>query len=214
MNYTQSKPIYRLPRKSLHIDWPLLGLLGVIVGFGLLVLYSASNENMGMLLRQIMRLGLAFTIMMFFAMIPPHKYKAWTPWAYFGGLLLLVAVVLIGKIGKGAQRWLDFGLFRFQPSEIMKLAVPMMAAWYFDRTTTPMRFKDLIKTGLIILVPTILIAKQPDLGTAIMVMGILPVVGIPLPLISYGGTAMVTFLAGFGILMSISTHRILFTTFR
>jgi rod shape determining protein RodA len=284
------------------------------------------------------------------------------------GLLLLVAVMLMGKIGNGAERWLDLGLFRFQPSEIMKLAVPMMAAWYFDRNPFPISIKNLIIALLIIAVPAALIAKQPDLGTAIMVtfaglsvvflagislhillgltitllcaapllwyvmydyqkqrilmllnpeqdplgagyhiiqskiaigsggvfgkgwlvgsqshlnflpehttdfifavngeefgligcliliilfvlislrglwiarqaqtnftrllaaslamsfflsafvnmgmvMGILPVVGIPLPLISYGGTAMVTFLASFGVLMSIGTHRILF----
>ena len=378
MKYAQPKPIYRLTTKSLHVDGPLLGLLLIVVGFGLLILYSASNENTGMLIRQGLRLALAFLILFIFAIIPPHKYKIWTPWAYFGGLLLLIAVVLIGKIGKGAQRWLEFGLFRFQPSEIMKLAVPMMAAWYFDLRTNPigskstLALKELLIAGLIIFVPAILIAQQPDLGTGIMVMvsglcviflagislkiifsigvmialcgpllwhfmhdyqrqriytlinpesdplgagyhiiqskiaigsggtfgkgwlngsqshlnflpehatdfifavsgeelgflgssvlivlmvlitlrglqiareaqttytrllassltmtfffsafvnigmvmGILPVVGIPLPLISYGGTAMVTFLAGFGILMSISSHRILFTSFR
>src|SRR3990167_10832116 len=117
MNYAPSKPIYRLTSKSLHVDGPLLMLLLVVVGFGLLILYSASNENWGMLLRQIMRLALAFFIMLFFAIIPPHKYKAWTPLVYFIGLLLLLAVALIGAIGKGAQRWLDFGLFRFRSEE-------------------------------------------------------------------------------------------------
>ncbi len=370
MKTNNTHPVYRFTGKSLYIDLPLFGLLLLLIGFGLIILYSASNQNMGMIFRQISRLVFASSIMFIFAFIPPHKYKAWTPWIYSFGLMLLFAVMIMGKIGKGAQRWLDLGFFRFQPSEIMKLAVPMMAAWYIDRKPLPIKFKTLIVTALFIFVPAIFIAKQPDLGTAIMVvssglcvifiagirmriivllsiamglaapllwhvmhdyqkqriitmldperdplgngyhiiqskiaigsggafgkgwlagsqshlnflpehatdfifavsgeefgfvgsliliaiivlislrcisiannaqtiftrllaaglgmtfflsafvnmgmvMGILPVVGIPLPLVSYGGSAMVTFLAGFGILMSISSHRILFNS--
>lgn len=373
MKYTHTKPIYRLTPKSLHIDVVLFGLILLIISYGLIILYSASNENLGMVARQGARLGFALFIMFFFSMVPPHKYKAWTPTIYFSGLFLLIGVMLIGKIGKGAQRWLDLGLFHFQPSEIMKIAVPMMTAWYMsNRTTQTLNTKHLLVASLLILMPAAIIAKQPDLGTAIMVlasgfcvvflagmsiriimglfmltglslpflwhflydyqkqriftllnpetdplgkgyhiiqskiaigsggtygkgwllgsqshlnflpehatdfifavgseefgfagsciiislvlliswrglyiakhaqttytqllaaslvatfffsafvnmamvMGILPVVGIPLPLISYGGTAMVTFLAGFGILMSISSHRILFNALR
>lgn len=364
----QSRPVYRFTVKSIHIDLPLFGLLLALIALGMLILYSASNQNLNMVFRQSMRLLFAFSIMMVFAIIPPHKYKIWTPWIYCVGLVLLIAVMLMGKIGKGAQRWLDLGIFRFQPSEIMKLAIPMMAAWYFDNKPSPIHWKSLIIASLLIFIPAVLIAKQPDLGTAIMVvaaglsviflaglplryvalisilfalmapllwhvmhdyqkqriytllnpeqdplgsgyhiiqskiaigsgglfgkgwlegsqshlnflpehatdfifavsgeefgfagsslligliilislrglhiarqaqtnftrllaaslamtfflsafvnigmvMGILPVVGIPLPLVSYGGSAMVTFLAGFGILMSISSHRILF----
>jgi rod shape determining protein RodA len=372
MKLAQSRPVYRLTPKSIHVDFPLLGLLLLLTIFGLTILYSASNQNMAMILRQALRLTLASSIMFILAIVPPHKYKSWTPWLYGLGLTLLLAVMIIGKIGKGAQRWLDLGFFRFQPSEIMKLAVPMMAAWYFDRKTLPMDKKTLFLAALIIFTPALLIAKQPDLGTAIMVIasglcviflaginmriilvliilagfsaplmwhilhdyqkqrittffnpesdplgtgyhiiqskiaigsggafgkgwlsgsqshlnflpehatdfifavggeelgfvgcigiillivlislrtlqiarnaqtsytrllaaslgmtfflsafvnigmviGILPVVGIPLPLVSYGGTALVTFLAGFGIIMSISSHRILFNTIR
>jgi rod shape determining protein RodA len=368
MKINNTRPMYRFTGQSLSLDLPLFGLLVLLIGLGLVILYSASNQNMGMLLRQSMRLLLALSIMILFAFIPPHKYKLWTPWIYGVGLALLLAVMLKGKIGKGAQRWLDLGVFRFQPSEIMKLAVPMMAAWYVDRKSLPIDFKSLLITALFIFIPAVLIAKQPDLGTAIMVstsglcvvflagirlrimlfitltlsiiapllwhvmhdyqkqriitllnpeqdplgtgyhiiqskiaigsggafgkgwltgsqshlnflpehatdfifavsgeefgfigscvliilvvfislrslniarhaqtcftrllaaslamtfflsafvnmgmvMGILPVVGIPLPLVSYGGSAMVTFLASFGILMSISSHRILF----
>ncbi len=350
------------------VDLQLLGLLTITMGFGILILYSASNQNLHMVMRQGLRLGFAFLIMFVFALIPPHKYKLWTPWVYCLGLGLLIIVMVMGKIGKGAQRWLDLGIFRFQPSEIMKLAIPMMAAWYLDRKTTPLDIKSLVIVSTLIFLPALLIAKQPDLGTAIMVVaaglsaiflagisfrilfmiiitaalsapllwrvmhdyqkqrvltllnpehdplgagyhiiqskiaigsggamgkgwlagsqaylnflpehatdfifavsseefgfigncalilliilislrtltiakqaktnfnrllaaslgmtfflsafvnigmvvGILPVVGIPLPLVSYGGTAMVTFLASFGILMSISTHRVLF----
>ncbi len=370
MQAHHNRPVYRFTAKSLHLDLPLLGLLCTIIILGMVILYSASNQNMSMIARQGGRLFFALSMMMIFAFIPPHKYKIWTPWIYSVGLALLLAVMVMGKIGKGAQRWLDLGILRFQPSEIMKLAVPMMAAWYFDRQTLPVRTKPLLVAAALIFVPAVLIAKQPDLGTAIMVvssglcviflaglrlrfimvivvslslaapllwsvmhdyqkqriytlidpeqdplgsgyhiiqskiaigsgglvgkgwlegsqshlnflpehatdfifavcgeefgfagsalliilfilvslrslyiainaqtiytrllaaslamtfflsafvnvgmvMGILPVVGIPLPLVSYGGTAMVTFLTGFGILMSISSHRILFTS--
>src|SRR3990167_4353427 len=366
------QPIYRLTIKSLHIDSTLLGILLLTIIFGFFILYSASNANLHMVLRQAMHLLLASLIMLTLTMIPPHKYKLWTPWVYLGSLLLLIAVMLIGKSGKGAQRWLDLGLFRFQPSEIMKLAAPMMSAWYVDHIKKKITYKHWLYIGLIIFIPAFLIAKQPDLGTSIMVMaagisviflagipmrillwtaitisltlpiiwhhmhdyqrqriytlfnpeadplgagyhilqskiaigsggsigkgwltgsqshlnflpehatdfifavggeefgllgsgiliilfvlmsmrslqiaanaqtvytrlvavglsmtffvstfvnigmviGILPVVGIPLPFISYGGTSMVTFLASFGVLMSISSHKILFTTIR
>lgn len=368
MKANQNHPVYRFIPKSLPLDFPLLGLLFVLVFIGLIVLYSASNQNVDMVLRQLCRLLLAFSVLLVFAFIPPHRYKLWAPSIYGAGLLLLIAVMMMGKIGKGAQRWLDLGLFRFQPSEIMKLAVPMMAAWYLDKKSLPIDLKSLLIASIIIFAPALLIAKQPDLGTALMVvgaglsviflaglqlwvilsvvislsicapllwhvlhdyqkqriitflnpendplgtgyhiiqskiaigsggalgkgwlvgsqshlnflpehatdfifavvgeefgfigglllialivcislrglhiaklaqtsftrllaaslamtffisafvnigmvMGILPVVGIPLPLISYGGTAMVTFLAGFGVLMSISTHKVLF----
>ena len=372
MKINNTRPVYRFTGKSLYIDIPLLSLLLLLIAMGLFILYSASNQNMGMILRQSLRLLFALSIMVVFAFIPPHKYKLWTPWIYGIGLTLLIAVMVIGKVGKGAQRWLDLGLFRFQPSEIMKLAVPMMAAWYVDRKHVPIDFKTLLITAILIFIPAILIARQPDLGTAIMVIaaglaviflagvqlrivliitlalgllapllwhfmhdyqkqrintllnpeqdplgtgyhiiqskiaigsggafgkgwlagsqshlnflpehatdfifavsseefgfvgcciliilvillslrslhiaryaqtcytrllaaslamtfflsafvnigmviGILPVVGIPLPLVSYGGTAMVTFLASFGILMSISSHRILFNSMK
>lgn len=370
MNRLHNKPVYRFTAKALHMDFPLLGLLLILISFGLLILYSASNANMGMIIRQSMRLIIATLIMIVLGFVPPHKYKIWTPWIYSIGLSLLIAVMLMGKIGKGAQRWLELGLFRFQPSEIMKLAVPMMAAWFFDKQSQPSSLKSILIAAIIIFIPALLIAKQPDLGTAIMVsasglcvvflagirfkiilllilimgstipvvwhlmhdyqkqriytlldpeqdplgagyhiiqskiaigsggligkgwqegsqshlnflpehatdfifavsgeefgfaggfaiialivlislrslniasnaqttftrllaaslamtfflsgfvnigmvMGIIPVVGIPLPLVSYGGTAMVTFLASFGILMSISSHRILFNS--
>ena len=368
--FTSPPPMYRLSKQKINMDWPLFFLIMLMTSLGLAVLYSASNGSTSMLLRQIARLMLAILIMFIFAFIPPHKYKQWTPMIYTAGLSLLIAVMIMGKIGKGAQRWLDLGFFRFQPSEIMKLAVPMMTAWYLDQKPLPIHFNALIVSSLIISVPALLIVKQPDLGTGIMVamaglfviflagirlrliaflvlgfaflapllwqfmhdyqkqriiillnperdplgsgyhiiqskiaigsggtfgkgwllgsqshlnflpehatdfifavigeefgfvgsvllillimlialrslhiargaqniysrllaaslsmsfffsafvnmgmvMGILPVVGIPLPLISYGGTAMVTFMASFGILISIASHRILFNT--
>ncbi len=169
MPRSKTNPVYRFTSRALYFDLPLLGFLFALIGLGLIILYSASNENMAMLLRQCLRLSLALAIMGCFACIPPHKYKLFTPWLYITGLLLLLAVMLIGKIGKGAQRWLDLGGFRFQPSEIMKLAVPMMTAWYLDNKPAPIRLATLSIVFLIIFMPALLIAKQPDLGTAIMV---------------------------------------------
>jgi len=364
-----TKPIYRPTNLGLYIDWPLLCLIAILTLFGIFILYSASGQNLHTVMRQLAHVTAAITLMMFLAFLPPHKYKTWTPYLYTFGLILLFAVMIIGKIGKGAQRWLDLGIFRFQPSEIMKLATPMMLAWLVDKYKLPMSNKTMMLSFILLALPFLLIAKQPDLGTAIMVgmagisvlfaaglswrligasglaalvsapfiwhmlhdyqqkrlltlidperdplgsgyhiiqskiaigsgglfgkgwlhgsqshlnflpehatdfifavcgeelgfwggcviiflllligfrglqiaqraqsnfarllatglistlylsgfvniamvMGILPVVGIPLPLVSYGGTAMLTFYAFFGVLMSISTHRIMFT---
>jgi rod shape determining protein RodA len=361
-------PMYRLTFSALHIDFILLSLIILLIATGLTILYSAAGQDVMTVGRQAIRLVFALIFMLFLAFIPPHRYRIIAPWLYSMSMFLLIAVMLIGKIGKGAQRWLDLGFIRFQPSELMKLALPLMIAWYFDTLQNNKSYRPLFIASMIILLPTLLIAKQPDLGTAIlvlvagatvmfvagihkhilwgivtlfsatlpiiwhflhdyqkqriytllnpeadplgkgyhiiqskiaigsggllgkgylmgtqshlnflpehatdfifavngeefgfvggvtiivlmmliglrgfyialnaqtpftsflaasltlsfffsafvnmgMVMGILPVVGIPLPLVSYGGTAMVTFLASFGILMSISTHRILF----
>ncbi|MBV1908180.1 MAG: rod shape-determining protein RodA [Kangiellaceae bacterium] len=139
------------------------------MGFGLLILYSASGESLPELQRQIVRLGAALLAMIFLAWIPPRVYKKWTPFIYAGGIVLLIAVIFFGEVGKGAQRWLNFGVFRFQPSEVMKLAVPMMVAWYFSERKLPPSLRDLAVVGMIIAVPTYLILVQPDLGTSILI---------------------------------------------
>lgn len=169
MNVHSNTPLYKFPRLGLHIDVPLFILILILASLGMVILYSASSQSMAVLMRQFMRLGAALGLMFFLAFIPPHKYKNWTPSLYFFGLILLIAVMIIGKIGKGAQRWLDLGFFRFQPSEIMKLAVPMMLAWYVDKKKIPMSASTVIICALLMLIPCGLIAKQPDLGTAIMV---------------------------------------------
>ena len=189
MKNNNPRPIYKFLNNSFYFDVPLLSLLLLLICLGLFILYSASNENIGMLSRQALRLCLASMVMLGLACIPPHKYKMCTPWIYCFGVLLLVAVMIMGKIGKGAQRWLDLGGFRFQPSEIMKLAVPMMAAWYLENKSTHADLKTYFITALIIFIPAGLIAKQPDLGTAIMVavagLCVIFVAGIPIKIISY-----------------------------
>ena len=153
----------------IKLDWPLLLGLLAVSGLGLVVLYSAGQRNMDLVLGQAMRLGLGFAIMLVLAQIPPSHIRFWSPWLYLAGLLLLVAVMVVGDISKGAQRWLDLGVVRFQPSEIMKLAVPMMMAWFFADKALPPRWLPLLAGALITVIPFILIAEQPDLGTALVV---------------------------------------------
>jgi rod shape determining protein RodA len=140
----------------------------LVIGFGLFVLYSASGQDMAMVNRQMARLGLGLVVMLFLSQVPPHILRIWTPWLYGLGILMLLATWLLG-VGRGTQRWLDFGLFRFQPSELMKLAVPMMVAWYLHPKVLPPTWKVTGLTIGLLLIPTLLIYRQPDLGTSLLV---------------------------------------------
>jgi rod shape determining protein RodA len=152
-----------------HIDLPLLLGLLALAAAGLFVLYSAGDQDMELVTRQAIRLLIAFVVMLTVAQLSPDSIEHWSPWLFGLGLVMLVAVLAIGEIGKGAQRWLDLGLFRFQPSEIMKIAVPMMIAWYLaEAALPPARLRLLIAT-IILIAPTLLVAKQPDLGTALLI---------------------------------------------
>lgn len=155
--------------RGLHVDIPLLVGLMMLATVGFVVLYSAGGQSMDLLVRQVIRLGLGFSVLLVLAHIPPYHFQRWTPWLYGFGVLLLLAVAVTGEIGKGAQRWLDLGVVRFQPSELMKLAVPLMVAWYVAERPLPPTHKVLAIAGLILVVPTLLIAEQPDLGTALLV---------------------------------------------
>jgi rod shape determining protein RodA len=157
----------RLMRR-LNIDGPLLGGTLLICALGLVVLYSAVGENMRLWVNQIIRLGVALVAMFVVAQMPPDFLRRWTPWAYLGGLILLILVLTTGEVGQGAQRWLDLGI-RFQPSEVMKLAVPMMLAWYLHDRPIPPRAAELLILTVMIAVPTVLIARQPDLGTSLLI---------------------------------------------
>ncbi len=154
--------------RRIHIDSVLLGALLMVCGLGLVVLYSAVGESQDLWLQQCVRLGVALVALIVAAQVPPDLLRRWTPWAYLFGLALLIMVLVLGEVGKGAQRWLDIGV-RFQPSEIMKLAVPMMTAWYLHDRQLPPRLADLAIIGIIIALPTVLIGKQPDLGTALLI---------------------------------------------
>ncbi len=153
----------------LHLDLPLLLGLLALIGFGLLILYSAGGENIDLIKRQVVRLGLAFIVMFFMAQIPPRVLKSWAVPLYGIGIIMLIGVMFFGVSGKGAQRWLDLGFFRFQPSEILKIALPMVLAWYLSERNLPPTKRYLFASALFILIPTILIARQPDLGTSLLI---------------------------------------------
>ena len=154
--------------RRLNLDGPLLGGLTLISGLGLFVLYSAVSENFDLWLQQVMRLGAAIVAMLIVAQLPPDLMRRWTPWGYLFGLGLLSMVLILGEVGQGAQRWLDIGI-RFQPSEIMKLAVPMMAAWYLHDRQLPPNVGQLLIIAFLIAVPSYMIAVQPDLGTSLLI---------------------------------------------
>jgi len=154
--------------RRLNVDGPLLGGLLLISIFGLFVLYSAAGENLQLLINQAIRLGVALVAMLMVAQLPPDFLRRWTPWAYLVGLVLLVLVLTKGDVGQGARRWLDVGV-RFQPSEAMKLAVPMMTAWYLHDRQIPPKIRHLAVIALLIAIPTYMIAKQPDLGTSLLI---------------------------------------------
>jgi rod shape determining protein RodA len=158
-----------------RIDLMMFTALVILLSLGGLVLYSASGadyksgENMFIITRHFIHLGLATGIMLFVAQLPSSLLNRVSVWLYLVGVILLVLVIIQGTMGKGAQRWLELGSFRFQPSEIMKLAVPMMVASYFSYKTLPPRFLDLLIAAILVAVPMALIIKQPDLGTALLV---------------------------------------------
>ena len=153
----------------LHLDGTLLFGLLLISGLGLAVLYSASGQSEDLLLRQCVRLGLAFGTLFVVAQIPPSWLYRWAPWLFVVGMGLLIAVLVMGDVGKGAQRWLDLGFVRFQPSEMMKLSLPLMVAWYLSEARLPPSRPRLLAAGIMILLPVMLIAIQPDLGTSLLI---------------------------------------------
>ncbi|MCQ3829313.1 rod shape-determining protein RodA [Microbulbifer elongatus] len=152
-----------------HVDLPLLLLLMALAGVGLVVLYSAAGEEFHYVKRQAVFMGLAFIGMFIAAQIPLEFYRRWSPWFYLAGCCLLVAVLFVGVGAKGAQRWLQIGGFRFQPSEALKLAVPIAVAAYLHKRTLPPSFLTVLGALVIIAVPAVLIVRQPDLGTSILI---------------------------------------------
>ena len=155
--------------QRLHIDIPLLLGILVLCAIGLVVLYSAGNQNIELVYRQGIKLGVAIVGMLLIAQVPPAELARWSVGLYMFGIILLVAVLFYGDIGKGAQRWLDLKVFRFQPSELMKVSVPMLIAYYLADKSLPPGISRILLVGILILVPGFLIAKQPDLGTALLV---------------------------------------------
>ncbi|MBR9814250.1 rod shape-determining protein RodA [bacterium] len=144
-------------------------LLVGIMALGLFVLYSANGESMGAVHSQLKRIGLGLLIMWLIAQTSPETLRAAAPWLFAAGTVMLVLVLVVGDASKGAQRWLDLGVVRFQPSEIMKLATPMALAAWLHFQPLPPRFRTLAVATLLIAVPVGLVAAQPDLGTALLI---------------------------------------------
>jgi len=155
--------------RALHLDGMLLAALAAVSCFGMFVLWSAAGDNTALWFNQLVRLGIGFTVMIALARVPDHVFRMLSPAGYAAGVALLIVVAIAGDVGKGAQRWLDLGVVRFQPSEILKLAVPMMCAWYLHQRPLPPAPRDVVIVLAIIVVPVLLIAEQPDLGTALLV---------------------------------------------
>lgn len=153
----------------IRIDpWLLLGLI-LLAGVGLGVLNSAVDGSAAAIRRQSVYLGLGFLVMFVAAQIPIYRYSRLAPWFYLLGMIALALVLVIGVGAKGAQRWLSLGGFRFQPSEIMKLAVPLTVAWYLAKRSLPPSPKYVAAAMALMAMPAVLIFLQPDLGTAILV---------------------------------------------
>lgn len=154
---------------KLHIDWPLLIGIILLSTLGIIILYSA-KPDMEVIQKQGLRLLLACGIMVLIAQVPPRVFSSIAPWLYGLALIMLVSVLAMGHISKGGQRWLDLWFVRFQPAELMKIAVPLMIAKYFNDRVLPPKVSMLFIPLLLILIPAALIAKQPDLGTAILIL--------------------------------------------
>ncbi len=163
---------------ALRLDGPLLVGLSLVALYGLVVLYSASGQQLEVVLRACLHLGLGVIAMLALAQVRPGFLRRLSPWLFAVGVVLLVIVDAVGHVGMGAQRWLNLGLFRFQPSEIMKLGLPMMCAWFLHDRALPPDPKSLLVLAALIAVPSGLTMAQPDLGTGalIAISGVLAVV--------------------------------------
>lgn len=151
-----------------RFDVPLALALLVLSAVGLATLYSASDLDRQLTAGQALRLAVGAVFMILVARIPPATLRSWTPWFYIGSVALLVVVAVLGE-GRGAHRWLDLGVLRFQPSELLKLSMPMMVAWYLNERPLPPGWVSLGGVAVLIAIPAGLIAEQPDLGTALLV---------------------------------------------
>ena len=152
-----------------HLDLPLLSIVSLLMLIGLAVLYSASGENPARIGSQAGNIVVALLLMWAIANVPPERLMRFAVPIYILGLILLLGVMGFGEVSKGARRWLDLGVTRIQPSELMKLAVPLLLAWYFDRYEETLRLKNFVVAALLLIIPVGLIALQPDLGTALLI---------------------------------------------
>jgi rod shape determining protein RodA len=165
---------FRLRRIALRVlsrprvDLPLVGALVLLGAAGLFTLYSAGDGDLSLVGGQAGRFIFGGILVLLLSRVPPSVLRKWTPWLYAGSTALLLVVAVLGE-GHGANRWLNLGVMRFQPSELLKLTMPMMVAWYLHARQLPPSWKDIAVVGVLIAVPAGLIAEQPDLGTAVLI---------------------------------------------
>jgi len=157
--------------ERMHVDPILLLVLYMMSAIGIIVLYSAGAESQYLISRQVAYLGVGTVAMLVVAQIPPLVMQRLAWLAYAGGIVMLGIVLIAGTGAKGAQRWVDLGIIQFQPSEVIKFALPMFIASYLSQRAMPIKFKHLCWALIIIVIPVALILFQPDLGTAILVAG-------------------------------------------
>jgi len=155
--------------QRIHIDIPLLLALLTLMAFSLTIVYGASGQNIAMMKAQLIRMGIALVAMFVIAQFSPSTLRRWSVPLFGLGLALLVATLLFGHVGKGAQRWLNLGFFNFQTSEAMKVILPIVVAHFITSYALPPKLRHVIFGFVLVIIPTLLIAKQPDLGTSILV---------------------------------------------
>jgi len=201
--------------RRLHIDWPLMIMLSLLLAVGLVVLYSASGQSIHVE-RQAFRIGLGVVALFVLAHIDPRYFRFWSPPLFVLGLILLVLVLVMGTGAMGAKRWLGIpGLIMFQPAEIMKIAVPAMLAWLVTRAELPPRPIILLLALIAVLLSAFLVMQQPDLGTAILIFAsglfVLFLAGISRWLLALGTVAILAALPvlWFGVLREYQKQRIL-----
>jgi len=151
------------------LDAPLLLIVLLLTALGFVAVYSASIDTPARFRAQTINFAVAFAVMWGLAQLPPQRLQYFALPVYLGGVLLLLGVALFGDEVKGARRWLHLGITRIQPSEMMKIAMPLMLAWYFHRREAKLGLRDYLAATVFLLVPLFLIARQPDLGTALLV---------------------------------------------
>ncbi|NNM81478.1 MAG: rod shape-determining protein RodA [Burkholderiales bacterium] len=152
-----------------HMDGFLIACVAILILFGIGVLFSAADRNMAKVVGQLVNISIALAVMWGIANTHPQQMMRFALPLYIAGLVLLVGVAVHGEVTNGARRWLNLGIARIQPSELMKIAVPMMLAWYFDRHESTLKLRNYLLAAILLLVPVLLIARQPDLGTAILI---------------------------------------------
>lgn len=178
-------------RSLSHLDGILLILVLLLLGISLAVVASASGQSPARISGHLMNIGLALAAMAVMANVPPHLLSRVGPPLYVAGVVLLIGVALFGEIRNGSRRWLNLGVMAFQPSELLKLALPLMLAWYFQRHEAVLRARHYLVAGALLLLPFVLILRQPDLGTALMIGAsgfyLLFFAGLPWKVIAGGG---------------------------